>query len=97
MSINILHTFWHHRSLILELTKREFAGRYRGSFGGVTWSFVQPLFLLAVYTIAFGVILKMRWGFSGDTLDYAFMLFGGMIIFNAFSEIHARSETRKTV
>lgn len=72
--------------LVLELTKREFSSRYRGSFGGLLWSFVQPMFLLTVYTVAFGVILKARWGFSGTTSDYALMIFAGLIIFNAFSE-----------
>lgn len=84
---------WRHRSLVFELTKREFSGRYRGSFGGVVWSFVQPLFLLSVYTIAFGVILKARWGFSGGTAEYALMLFAGLIVFNAFSECLSKSTT----
>jgi len=89
-------TLWQHRSLVFELTKREFSGRYRGSFGGIVWSFAQPLFLLSVYTIAFGVILKARWGFSGSTADYAIMLFAGLIIFNAFSECLSRSATLVT-
>jgi lipopolysaccharide transport system permease protein len=79
------------RSLIYELTKREFSGRYRGSFGGVIWSFAQPLFLLCVYTIAFGLILKTRWGYSGSTADYAFILFSGLIVFNLFSDCLAKS------
>ena len=79
-------TLWRHRSLVFELTRREFAGRYRGSFGGLIWSFVQPLFLLTVYTVAFGVILKARWGVSGGTGEYALMLFAGLIVFNAFAE-----------
>jgi lipopolysaccharide transport system permease protein len=82
----MLRTLWRHRALVAELTRREFSGRYQGSFGGVAWSFVQPLFLLAVYTLAFGVILKARWGFSGGTADYALMIFAGLIVFNAFSE-----------
>ncbi|HUQ27009.1 MAG TPA: ABC transporter permease [Usitatibacter sp.] len=77
---------WRHRALVAELAKREFSGRYRGSFGGLAWSFAQPLFLLAVYTVAFGVILRMRWGFAGGTADYALMLFAGLIVFNAFAE-----------
>lgn len=84
-------TLARHRALVAELTKREFSGRYQGSFGGVAWSFVQPLFLLAVYTVAFGVILKARWGFSGGTGDYALMIFAGLVVFNAFSECLARS------
>ena|SRR3990167_678410 len=77
---------WQYRDLIVELTKREFSGRYQGSFGGIMWSFIQPLFLLTIYTLAFGVILKTRWSFSGSTGVYALMLFLGLIIFNAFSE-----------
>jgi lipopolysaccharide transport system permease protein len=86
-------TLWRHRGLLAELVKREFSGRYRGSFGGLAWSFAQPLFLLAVYTLAFGVILKARWGFAGGTADYALMLFAGLIVFNAFSECLNRSPT----
>lgn len=92
----LLLSLWRHRSLVLELTKREFSGRYRGSFGGIVWSFAQPLFLLTVYTIAFGVILKARWGFSGSTADYALMLFAGLIVFNAFSEVLSKSSTLVT-
>ena len=86
-------TLIQHRSLIFELTKREFTGRYRGSFGGIAWSFIQPLFLLSIYTLAFGVILKTRWGTSGDTTEYALMLFAGLIVFNAFSECLIKSST----
>lgn len=89
-------TLWRHRNLVLELTKREFSGRYRGSFGGIFWSFAQPLFLLTVYTVAFGVILKSRWGATGSTADYALMLFAGLIVFNAFSEVLSRSSTLVT-
>ena len=84
-------TLWRHRALVVELARREFAGRYRGSFGGVAWSFAQPLFLLAVYTLAFGVILKTQWGFAGGTGDYALMVFAGLIVFNAFAECLARA------
>lgn len=89
-------SLWLHRSLLIELTKREFSGRYQGSFGGIVWSFAQPLFLLSVYTIAFGVILKARWGFAGSTAEYALMLFAGLIIFNIFSECLSKSTTLVT-
>lgn len=91
--LNLFKTLIRHRGLVLELTKREFTGRYRGSFGGIAWSFVQPLFLLSIYTIAFGVILKTRWGASENTAEYALMLFTGLIVFNAFSECLTKSST----
>lgn len=93
MAESIFQTSWTHRGLVIELVKRDFSGRYRGSFGGAFWSFAQPLLLLVVYTVAFGIILKARWGFSGDTKDYAFMIFSGLIVFNAFSECLIRAPT----
>jgi lipopolysaccharide transport system permease protein len=81
------------RSLVYELVKRDFSGRFRGSYGGVIWLFVQPLFLLSVYTIAFGAILKTRWSASGSTSEYALMLFAGLIVFNAFSESLSKFST----
>ncbi len=86
-------SLWRHRGLILELTKREFMGRYRGSFGGVLWSLAQPLFLLTVYTIAFGFILQARWGGAGSTSEYALLLFAGLIVFNALSECLSKGPT----
>ena len=82
---------WRHRALVAELSKREFSGRYHGSFGGIAWSFAQPLFLLAVYTVAFGVILGSRLGFGGGTGEYALMVFAGLVVFNAFAECLTQS------
>jgi lipopolysaccharide transport system permease protein len=84
-------TPWRHRALVLELVKREFSGRYRGSFGGLAWSFAQPLFLLAVYTVAFGLVLRATWGFPGGTADFALMVFAGLIVFNAVAECLERA------
>lgn len=89
----MLRTLWLQRSLLFELTKREFSGRYGGSISGIAWSFVQPIFLLSIYTVAFGVILKARWGFSGGTTDYAFLLFAALIVFGAFSDCLGKGPT----
>ena len=82
---------WRHRNLVAELARREFSSKYRGSFGGVFWALAQPFFLLSVYTIAFGTILQARWENTGSTAEYALMLFAGLIIFNAFSEVLNKS------
>ena len=82
----VFKMIWQYRSLIFELAKREFASKFQGSAGGILWSFIQPIFLLSVYTLAFGVILKTRWGFEGSTMEYALMLFSGLLIFNAIAE-----------
>lgn len=86
-----LEKFGRDYSLFVELTKRDFAERYKGSLIGVGWSFIQPIFLLIVYTIVFALILRSRWGFEGNTTDFVFLLFSGLIVFNAFSECLIRS------
>ena len=91
--INSFSSLWRYRALVLELTKRDFIGKYRGSFVGVFWSLLQPIFMLSIYTIAFGVILKSRWSFSGGTAEYALMLFAGLIIVNTFAEVLRNSST----
>lgn len=91
MQSSLAFTLWRHRSLLFELVKREFSSKYRGSLGGVFWSLAHPLFLLGIYTIAFGVILQSRWNNSGSAVDYALMLFAGLIVFNAFSEVLSKS------
>lgn len=75
-----------HAGLIAELVRREFAGRYQGSLGGILWALIHPLFLLSIYTLVFGVVLKTRWSGGGGTFGYALYIFAGLIIFNAFSE-----------
>jgi lipopolysaccharide transport system permease protein len=82
-----------HVALVLELVRRDFASRYRGSFGGVLWSVLQPLFLLGVYTLAFGVALNAQWtGLAGQS-QYALMAFAGLIVLNAFSECLMKAPT----
>ena len=82
----MLLTIWTNRFLIIELSKRGYNQRYQGSYGGIIWSFFQPVLLLGIYTLVFSVILKTRWGFSGDTKEFTLILFAGLIILNIFTE-----------
>lgn len=75
-----------HRQLFWELVKRELYGRYRSSLGGLFWSFAEPLFMLAIYVVAFGFIMQVRWSPAGDAKEYALMMFAGLIVFQAFSD-----------
>lgn len=90
----IFLSLWHHRSLIASMIRREVSGRYRGSVMGLLWSFFNPLFMLAVYTFVFGVVFKARWGdSSGSRLEFALILFAGLIVFNFFAECLNRAPT----
>jgi lipopolysaccharide transport system permease protein len=91
--IAMFTSLWRNRRLILQMTRREIAGRYRGSVMGLAWSFLNPLLMLIVYTFVFSVVFKARWGIGGDEsrADFAIILFAGMIVFNLFSEIVNRA------
>lgn len=87
-------SLWRNRALIYALTKREIAGRYRGSYFGILWSFINPIFMLLVYTIFFGHILQVRWGVDEDSnTQFSLILFAGLIMFNFFSESLNRAPT----
>ncbi|PLK83202.1 sugar ABC transporter permease, partial [Klebsiella pneumoniae] len=82
-----------HRSIILQMTKRDVIGRYKGSVMGVLWSFLNPLFMLTVYTFVFSVVFKARWSTGGDEsrTQVAIILFVGMIVNGFFGEVINRA------
>jgi lipopolysaccharide transport system permease protein len=90
--IALTRNLWFQRELILQLSKREIMGRYRGTYLGVLWSFLTPLLMLTVFTFVFGVIFKARWGLEEEgRLDFAFFLFSGLIVFNVLAECMNRA------
>src|SRR5436190_4544721 len=79
--------------LILSLTKRELAGRYRGSFLGFLWTLVTPMVMIAIFTIIFAGIFKAKFGVSSSQWDYALYLFCGLLPWTAFQESVQLSST----
>lgn len=85
-------SFWNHRNLVLQLSLREIAARYRGSVLGLAWSVFTPLLMLAIYTFVFTVVFEVRWEVSvGNKVEFALVLFAGLIIFQLFSECVGRA------
>lgn len=83
-------SLWRNRQLIVQMTKREVVGRYKGSAMGLAWSFFNPVFMLVVYTFVFSEIFKSRWGGVGgddSKTQFAVLLFVGMIVLGLFSEV----------
>jgi ABC-type polysaccharide/polyol phosphate export permease len=44
--------------LFMNIFRRELYGKYRGSVLGLAWTLINPLALMAVYTLVFSVLLK---------------------------------------
>ncbi len=89
----MLASVWRNRALILALTKREVAGRYRGSVMGLAWSLFTPILLLTIYTFIFSVVFNARWGVSteGGKTEFALILFVGLIVHGLFAECIIRA------
>lgn len=85
---SLLASAWHHRRLILTLTRREIEGRYKGSAFGVLWSIITPILMVSVFTFVFGEIFQSKWAGmqSANHLDFASALFVGLLVYNIFSE-----------
>jgi len=81
--------FWRERRLIGQLIRREVLGRYRGSMMGVTWSFLYPVLMLAVYTFVFSVVFEAKWPgmLEGQSKSrFALLLFIGVIAHGLLAE-----------
>ncbi len=86
--VDLWCSIYRHRDLILQMTKREIIGRYRGSVIGIAWSFFQPLLMLGVYTFVFSVIFQVKWGgeIGEQRVNFAIILFAGLIVHTLFTE-----------
>lgn len=94
ISINsLLASLWRNRQLTLQMTKREVVGRYKGSVMGLLWSFLNPVFMLVVYTLVFSGVFKARWGVGEDETktQFAIVLFVGLIVHGLFAEVLNRA------
>jgi len=89
----MFRSFWRNRQLIVQMTKREVIGRYRGSVMGIAWSFFNPLLMLVIYTFVFSVVFKARWGVAQDETkaQFAIVLFAGLIVHGLFAEVLNRA------
>ncbi len=82
--------------LLGEFTRRDFKGRYAGSALGFLWSFVQPLWSLALFTFLFSTVMKISPGIGERTDNFAIFLFCGLLPWMALQEGITRATTAIT-
>lgn len=69
---------WRYRELWLQLVRKELHVRYQKSVLGFAWSMANPLFLLVVYSIVFGILgQSFTW--------FGIWLLAGILIWNFFA------------
>ena len=79
------------RRLIASMARRDILARYRGSFGDIFWTILNPLILMATYFFVFGVVLRTRSAPEEGSSGFALYFLAGMLPWLAFSEAAGRA------
>ena len=58
--MSLFKNLYNYRELLKSNVKKEIRGKYKGSFLGVLWSFINPLLQVAVYAIVFPYIMRVK-------------------------------------
>jgi len=83
--MNIFKNLYNYRELIKTSVKKDIGGKYKHSFLGVLWSFINPLLQITVYAIIFPLIIK------NNIPNYTVFLVCGLIPWNYFSTVINRA------
>ena len=81
--------FIRYRGLLRELTRKDIKLKYRDSWLGIFWSFLQPLLTMTVLSVVFGAILGKN---LTGVVCYPVYLFSGRLLFEFFT-----SSTKKAL
>lgn len=76
------------RDLIWQFTLRSIEMRHRGSRLGAFWALINPLSMLALYFVVFGVLYGQKFNVlpNESMYDFSLALFLGLALFHMFSE-----------
>lgn len=83
--LKVFKNLYNYRELLKTNVKKEIRGKYKNSFLGVLWSFLNPLLQIVVYAIVFQIILK------NPQENYAVFICCGLIPWTFFSSALTRS------
>lgn len=79
--MNIFKRLYHYREFLRTSIQKEIRGKYKKSFLGILWSFLNPLLMLMVYAIIFPIILK------SPEKNYVMFLMTALIPWNFFTMV----------
>lgn len=79
--MELFSNLYNYRELLKSNVKKEIRGKYKGSFLGVLWSFINPLLQVLVYAIVFPYIMRVK------TDNYLQYLISGVIPWTFFTTV----------
>ncbi len=84
-----LGALWQYRELLYFLVWRDIKVRYKQTALGVAWVILQPLIGMLIFTLLFGVLLKV----SSGNAPYPVFAFTALLPWNYFASALTRSST----
>ena len=87
-----LGSLWKYRGFILGSVKREFQSKYRNSLLGASWTVINPLAMIVVYTVVFSQIMRAKLPGVDSTFAYSIYLCAGVLTWGLFAEITGRAQ-----
>ncbi len=79
IKMNVFRDLYNYRELLKTNVKKEIRGKYKGSWLGVIWTFLNPLLMLAVYAFVFPYILRV------EVENYTIFMIVALIPWNFFT------------
>lgn len=83
--LKVFKNLYNYRELLKTNVKKEIRGKYKNSFLGVLWSFLNPLLQIIVYALVFQIILK------NPKENYAIFICCGLIPWTFFASTITRA------
>lgn len=90
--MKFLKLIWQYRGFILGNVKREFQSKYRNSLLGVTWSVLNPLSMIVVYTVIFSQVMRAKLPGVDSQYAYSIYICAGILTWGLFADIILRSQ-----
>ena len=88
----ILHLIYRKKSLLLKSTLYELKSQYAGSSLGLLWILISPLILIAIYSIVYLYILKVKPD-QVSTSSYVLYLISGLLLYLGFMQSIQKSSS----
>jgi len=92
-ALGVARSLLAYRGFIFGSVQREFQLRYRNSLLGAAWTILNPLVMIAVYTLVFSQIMRLRLPGVESSLAYGIYLCAGIFAWNLFVETVSRLQT----
>lgn len=88
----MFRALWAYRGFIFGSVRREFQSRYQNSLLGATWTVLNPLAMIVVYTVIFAQVMRSRLPGVESTFGYSIYLCAGLLTWGLFAEITSRAQ-----